>query len=68
MFDPALAGYRGADPYTALHVVTELIGEHAERIDGIKLSLLDDELELRLRDALPEACASTPATTSTSPH
>ena len=56
MFDPALAGYWGAaDPYTALHVVTELIGEHAERIDGIKLSLLDDELELRLRDALPEA-------------
>jgi hypothetical protein len=55
MFDPALAGYWGAaDPYTALHVVTELIGEHAERIDGVKLSLLDDELELRLRDALPK--------------
>jgi Protein of unknown function (DUF993) len=54
MFDPALAGYWGADdPYTALHVVTELIAAHAERIDGIKLSLLDDELELRLRDALP---------------
>jgi hypothetical protein len=55
MFDPALAGYWGAaDPGTALEVVTELIGRHAERIDGIKLSLLDDELELRLRAALPE--------------
>ncbi len=55
MFDSALAGYWGAaDPGTALEVVTELIGAHAERIDGIKLSLLDDELELRLRAALPE--------------
>jgi Protein of unknown function (DUF993) len=54
MFDPALAGYWGAtDPYEALEVVTALIGEHAERVDGIKLSLLDDALERRLREALP---------------
>ena len=54
MFDPALAGYWGtADPYEALEVVGALIGEHAERVDGIKLSLLDDALELRLREALP---------------
>ena len=54
MFDPALAGYWGAaDPYEALEVVAALIGEHAERVDGIKLSLLDDALELRLREALP---------------
>jgi hypothetical protein len=55
MFDPALAGYWGApDPYEALEVVAALIAEHAERVDGIKLSLLDDALELRLRDALPD--------------
>jgi Protein of unknown function (DUF993) len=54
MFDPALAGYWGAaDPYDALEVVAQLIAEHADSVDGIKLSLLDDALELRLRDALP---------------
>jgi hypothetical protein len=55
MFDPALAGYWGADePYEALAVVTELIAANAERVDGIKLSLLDDALELRLREGLPD--------------
>jgi hypothetical protein len=55
MFDPQLAGYWGAsDPYEALAVVSELIAAHAERVDGIKLSLLDDALELRLREALPD--------------
>jgi hypothetical protein len=55
MFDPQLAGYWGAsDPYEALAVVNELIAAHAERVDGIKLSLLDDALELRLRAALPD--------------
>jgi Protein of unknown function (DUF993) len=55
MFDPALAGYWGAaDHYEALEIVAELIGEHAAKVDGIKLSLLDDALELRLREALPD--------------
>lgn len=55
MFDPQLAGYWGAsDPYEALAVVSELIAAHAERVDGIKLSLLDDALELRLRELLPD--------------
>lgn len=55
MFDPALAGYWGADdPYDALEVVSELIAANAGRVDGIKLSLLDDALELRLREALPD--------------
>jgi hypothetical protein len=55
MFDPALAGYWGAnDPYEALAVVAGLIADHADRVDGIKLSLLDDALELRLRDMLRE--------------
>jgi hypothetical protein len=55
MFDPQLAGYWGAsDPYEALAVVSELIDAHAERVDGIKLSLLDDALEQRLREVLPD--------------
>jgi Protein of unknown function (DUF993) len=55
MFDPALAGYWGsAEPSEALEFVAALISDHAERVDGIKLSLLDDALEVRLREALPE--------------
>ena len=55
MFDPALAGYWGsADLDSAAEMVTQLIADHAERVDGIKLSLLEDERELRLRAALPE--------------
>ena len=55
MFDPALAGYWGADdPDDALEVVSELIAVNAERVDGIKLSLLDDAFELRLRESLPD--------------
>jgi Protein of unknown function (DUF993) len=54
MFDPALVGYWGAHyPGDALDFVTELVTDHAERVDGIKLSLLDESLEIRLREALP---------------
>ncbi|WP_040685212.1 dihydrodipicolinate synthase family protein [Nocardiopsis baichengensis] len=54
-FDPALAGYWGADdPADALEHVAALIAEHADRIDGIKVSLLDAGLEVRLRRMLPE--------------
>jgi hypothetical protein len=47
-FDPALAGYWGAD-----ETVEEIIGEHAGRIDGIKMSLLDASREIALRRRLP---------------
>ncbi|WP_017626531.1 dihydrodipicolinate synthase family protein [Nocardiopsis chromatogenes] len=54
-FDPALAGYWGADdPAEAMEHVAALITEHADRIDGIKVSLLDAGLEVRLRRMLPE--------------
>ena len=54
VFDPALAGYWGADePAGALDSVAALIGDHAERVDGIKVSLLDSSLELALRRRLP---------------
>ncbi|MFB8167986.1 dihydrodipicolinate synthase family protein [Kitasatospora purpeofusca] len=54
MFDPALAGYWGStDLDAATATVLELIGEHADRIDGIKVSLLDADREVALRRALP---------------
>jgi hypothetical protein len=55
MFDPQLAGYWGSrDPVTAMDVVASLISDHAPRIDGIKVSLLDAEYELELRRRLPD--------------
>jgi dihydrodipicolinate synthase/N-acetylneuraminate lyase len=54
-FDPALAGYWGAAELgDALGLVAVLIGDHAERIDGIKVSLLDESREVELRRRLPE--------------
>ncbi|HKS98347.1 MAG TPA: DUF993 family protein [Rugosimonospora sp.] len=54
MFDPALHGYWGsADPAEAGATVVELVKAHADRVDGIKLSLLDSEFEVWLRGALP---------------
>jgi Protein of unknown function (DUF993) len=53
-FDPALRGYWGsADLDAATGTVLELIHGHAERIDGIKVSLLDEAREVALRRALP---------------
>ncbi|RCV47521.1 dihydrodipicolinate synthase family protein [Marinitenerispora sediminis] len=53
-FDPALAGYWGHDdPADAVPVVAELIRAHADRVDGIKVSVLDAALEVRLRNLLP---------------
>ncbi|MGC5616282.1 dihydrodipicolinate synthase family protein [Georgenia sp. Z1491] len=53
-FDPQLAGYWGHDdPYAAAEVVLTLVAEHASRVDGIKISLLDADLEVRVRERLP---------------
>jgi Protein of unknown function (DUF993) len=55
MFDPALAGYWGhADHYAAMNVCVDIIGAHAAKVDGIKLSLLDKDKEIALRARLPE--------------
>jgi hypothetical protein len=53
-FDPALAGYWGSDDLdeAAGHVLA-LIREHAAKVDGIKVSLLDADREIALRRALP---------------
>jgi hypothetical protein len=59
MFDPALAGYwvgRGqSDPDHALamDVCAQVVADNAPKIDGIKVSLLDDVKEVALRQRLP---------------
>lgn len=53
-FDPQLAGYWGsADVATATATFLELCHAHADRIDGVKVSLLDRDHEVSLRAALP---------------
>jgi hypothetical protein len=55
MFDPALAGYWGsADHLVAMDVCIDIIGDHADKVDGIKLSLLDKDKEIRLRRRMPQ--------------
>ena len=54
MFDPALAGYWGStDKSHAMEACLEMVRAHAGRIDGIKISLLDMDLEIRMRRRLP---------------
>jgi Protein of unknown function (DUF993) len=54
-FDPALTGYWGSrDPGTATETFVALVGEHASKIEGVKVSLLDKQLELGLRERLPQ--------------
>ena len=54
MFDPALAGYWGATSFDgAADTVLTLLKDHASTVDGIKMSLLDDALEIELRRRLP---------------
>jgi hypothetical protein len=54
MFDPALAGYWGSsDIAEATSTFHELVQEHADAIDGVKVSLLDAAHEVQLRRSLP---------------
>lgn len=54
MFDPALAGYWGStDIDEATSVFRGLVDEHADKVDGVKVSLLDAQHEIALRRALP---------------
>jgi Protein of unknown function (DUF993) len=54
MFDPALAGYWGArDHMAAMETCLAIVGEHAARIDGVKISLLSKEKEIAMRRRLP---------------
>jgi hypothetical protein len=55
MFDPALRGYWGsADISAATATFLQLINAHADKVDGVKVSLLDAAHEVALRRALPQ--------------
>jgi hypothetical protein len=55
MFDPQLEGYWGHGDYeSASRVVVEIIRAHADKVDGIKISLLDSRKEIDLRSRLPQ--------------
>ncbi|WP_406365352.1 dihydrodipicolinate synthase family protein [Streptomyces sp. NBC_01546] len=54
MFDPALAGYWGHhDLDAATEVFLKIIADCPEKVDGIKVSLLDAEREVDIRRRLP---------------
>ena len=55
MFDPALTGYWGGrDVDEATGIVLDLIGRNRAKVDGIKISLLDQAHEEAFRARLPE--------------
>ncbi|MFK0226595.1 dihydrodipicolinate synthase family protein [Streptomyces sp. NPDC090303] len=55
MFDPALDGYWGStDLDTATGTFLDVIAAHPDKVDGIKVSLLDARREVELRRRLPE--------------
>jgi Protein of unknown function (DUF993) len=54
MFDPALKGYWGADSFDhTMETALKVIEENGAKIDGIKISLLDDQKEVTMRRRLP---------------
>lgn len=56
MFDPALKGYWGASGFeAALPTVLSIIEENAQKVDGIKISLLDAGKEIEMRRRLPSS-------------
>lgn len=55
MFDPALAGYWGShDLDAASDACLDILAQNAAKVDGIKVSLLDEQREIDLRRRLPE--------------
>jgi hypothetical protein len=55
MFDPALEGYWGAkDHYAAMDVCLSILAKNSAKVDGIKISLLDKDKEIRMRRKLPK--------------
>jgi len=53
MFDPALAGYWGTGHVdAAMDTALGIIAAHADKVDGIKISLLDKDKEIAMRRKL----------------
>lgn len=56
MFDPQLEGYWGSKNFLATkETVLNLIKAFPSKIEGIKMSLLNEEYEIELREALPSS-------------
>lgn len=54
-FDPELAGYFGADDWqTASSTLIRIIEENPGKVAGVKMSLLDADSEVAVRERLPE--------------
>ncbi|MCB1376826.1 MAG: dihydrodipicolinate synthase family protein [Alphaproteobacteria bacterium] len=54
MFDPALKGYWGDNDFArTMETCLGIIAENAAKVDGIKISLLDDQKEIVMRRRLP---------------
>ena len=54
MFDPALKGYWGSnDVDAAMNTALAVINAHPDKVDGIKISLLDKDKEIAMRRRLP---------------
>ena len=54
MFDPALEGYWGDhDHMAAMETALAVIHTHSAKVDGVKISLLDDRKEIAMRRRLP---------------
>jgi len=54
MFDPALAGYWGSKNVdAAMDTAIGIINAHPDKVDGIKISLLDKDKEIAMRRRLP---------------
>ncbi|MGW7272986.1 dihydrodipicolinate synthase family protein [Streptomyces sp. NPDC054864] len=55
MFDPALTGYWGSEDLDeATETFLDVISAHPDKVDGIKISLLDPGREIALRRRLPD--------------
>ncbi|MFE2428248.1 dihydrodipicolinate synthase family protein [Streptomyces sp. NPDC059373] len=55
MFDPALTGYWGSEDLdAATDTFLEVIAAHPDKVDGIKMSLLDAQREIDVRRRLPK--------------
>ena len=55
MFDPALRGYWGSEPFApALETALAVIAANRAKVDGIKISLLDDQKEVAMRRRLAD--------------
>jgi hypothetical protein len=55
MFDPQLKGYWGSDKFEdALDTVIGVIEANRDKVEGIKISLLEERYEIALRNRLPD--------------